>query len=152
MNRRVLALDLATKTGWAFWTGRSLHSGMKNLKAKTDGLRLLALYRWLTLTIHGAHGVDVIAVERAAGGKRGAANEVLPALRGIVHLVAAQNGSIPIVETAPTSLKKFAVGNGRASKDEMVLAAKKFWPHQEIKTDDQADALCLLRWALETAE
>lgn len=39
---------------------------------------------------------------------------------------------------APSSLKKFGTGNGRASKDEMVAAAQ--LAHPEIKDDNIADA------------
>jgi hypothetical protein len=52
-------------------------------------------------------------------------------------------------------LKKFATGNGRASKDDMIKKAnmlvgeKGFHPehNHEITDDNEADAICLLAYA-----
>lgn len=40
-----------------------------------------------------------------------------------------------------SAAKRAATGRGRASKEEMVEAARKRWPHIEILGDDHADAL-----------
>ena len=42
---------------------------------------------------------------------------------------------------APTTLKKFATGSGRATKEDMLRAAKKKWP--TVSNDHEADALWL---------
>ena len=49
----------------------------------------------------------------------------------------------PIATPAPATVKKYATGNGRASKDEMVAAAVRGFPQVRIKGNDEADALAL---------
>lgn len=49
-------------------------------------------------------------------------------------------------DVAPSSLKKFATGNGRASKDDMVNSARDLWPM--CPNNDEADAFHLARWGL----
>jgi crossover junction endodeoxyribonuclease RuvC len=53
----------------------------------------------------------------------------------------------PIVEVAPATLKKFATGNGRASKDEMIGALASRHGHA-FKSNDEADAFALLMLGL----
>lgn len=53
----------------------------------------------------------------------------------------------PIVEVAPATLKKFATGNGRASKDEMIGALASRHMHA-FTSNDEADAFALLMLGL----
>lgn len=50
---------------------------------------------------------------------------------------------IDVVEIPPTSRSKLATGNGRAGKDEVLLAVAKNYPDFDIKNNDQADAVVL---------
>jgi crossover junction endodeoxyribonuclease RuvC len=43
----------------------------------------------------------------------------------------------------PTSLKKFATGQGTASKERMTVAAQREWPGVDFPTDDAVDAAWL---------
>jgi Holliday junction resolvasome RuvABC endonuclease subunit len=43
------------------------------------------------------------------------------------------------------TIKKCATGKGNADKQAMIEAAKHAWPDQDIKDDNQADALWVLR-------
>jgi len=56
----------------------------------------------------------------------------------------AQDVGAVISRVSPSEIKKHAVGKGNAKKDELVVAAARKWPDQDIKTNDQADALWLL--------
>ncbi|WP_235671152.1 crossover junction endodeoxyribonuclease RuvC [Tomitella fengzijianii] len=51
--------------------------------------------------------------------------------------------AIPVAEVAPTTLKKWATGHGRATKSQVVAAMRALWPHTTIRDDNQADALAL---------
>lgn len=50
---------------------------------------------------------------------------------------------IPVVDVSTSTLKKFATGNGRAEKAEVVDAMRSLWPHAVVRDDNQADALAL---------
>lgn len=50
---------------------------------------------------------------------------------------------IPVSTCAPKSLKKFATGNGNASKRLMLTTARAMFPDTPIRDDNQADAVFL---------
>ncbi len=50
---------------------------------------------------------------------------------------------IPVVEVGVTTLKKFATGDGKADKREVMTAMQDLWPHARIRDDNQSDALTL---------
>ncbi|MCZ9631332.1 crossover junction endodeoxyribonuclease RuvC [Rhodococcus sp. BH5] len=50
---------------------------------------------------------------------------------------------IPVVEVSATTLKKYATGDGRADKREVVNAMRDLWPHARVRNDNEADALAL---------
>ncbi|WP_454835829.1 crossover junction endodeoxyribonuclease RuvC [Rhodococcus qingshengii] len=50
---------------------------------------------------------------------------------------------IPVVEVGATTLKKYATGDGRADKREVVNAMRDLWPHAKVRNDNEADALAL---------
>ena len=63
------------------------------------------------------------------------------------HLLAfCEENNIPFLSIPVGTVKAFATGKGNASKDMMILAARKKWPSIEIgpKEDDKADALWIL--------
>jgi Holliday junction resolvasome RuvABC endonuclease subunit len=62
---------------------------------------------------------------------------------GILEAIATRVG-LPIIDIAVPTIKKFATGNGKAVKDEMVTAARKFG--YKGNSDHEADAVCLLNY------
>lgn len=48
-----------------------------------------------------------------------------------------------VVEVAPGNLKKYATGNGKAGKDEMLAAAIRRYPNAEVTNNNVADAVHL---------
>lgn len=50
---------------------------------------------------------------------------------------------VPMVEVGPTVRAKYGTGNGKAGKDEVVIAVTRRYPSVEFKVNDEADALIL---------
>ena len=142
-----LALDPATNTGVAdsyglltTWhlsgAGAGYHYG-----AGLVDLRRRIIKRWK------AYPFQRIVVELAsiASIKSGKTAARLAALHGAICDAAYMLGKLPVRTVQPTKLKKFATGNGRADKADMITFAKGQGadPHD----DNQADAWHLLQWA-----
>ena len=67
------------------------------------------------------------------------------------HLTAwCEHHNIPYQGVPVGTIKKHATGKGNAGKDEMIAAAKARG-HDPVD-DNEADALALLHWAIETQE
>lgn len=149
-GRAILALDLATKTGWAAispgW-GRPEH-GVQDFslhRGDSPGMRYVRFRAWLE-ALAGGLRPGVIVYEQAHM-RGGAATEIAIGLATRAQEVAAQIGAEhAAVHTA--TLKKHATGNGRAGKAEMIAAARTRW-HVEPADDNAADALCLLSYWLD---
>lgn len=113
------------------------------LRLKEIALRL----QWFTVE-HGYHsGSNVVCMEGASHHSKNRTNDI-GEMRGAVILTLLHLELDPII-IPPKRLKKFATGNGDASKQQMVNAAIKFWDVIP-NTDDEADALWLatLAWGL----
>ena len=149
----VLALDLATATGWALWDGHGvLTHGVQDLslrRGESPGMRFRRLRRFLRQVI-GADVehpcVEVVAYEQAHHrGGHATATAI-----GLVTVVLEECARYDIdhsgVHTA--TLKKHATGSGRSGKPAMIAAACKRWG-VEVTDHNEADALCVLAWALE---
>lgn len=135
----ILALDIAKQTGWALCDGRT---GTLDLSdSATDYGRMGAAFsNWLANTITERKITDLI-VERPFN--RGGNTYHLTGLAFTAQAVAYLH-SIRRYECPPRELKKFATGNGNASKDEMIAAAQLLdW---RVQDDHQADAALLIEW------
>lgn len=139
---RILALDPATKCGWAHSSGAS---GTWDLSVKADessGMRLIRLQAKL-LEIKKTVGVDLVVFEASRNLQYGNAVRVAAQIQGVVELVCT-NECIEYRGYSASEIKKHATGSGGAKKDKMIEAAKKKWPKVEIVDDNHADALWLL--------
>jgi Holliday junction resolvasome RuvABC endonuclease subunit len=138
----VLALDLGTATGFAIWKGGEILSGVKKLRhdRRASGARFLDFRNWLIETIN-AHNICSVFFERVYGHKGTDAAHVYG---GFMYALAAvcEEESIRCVGIPVTTIKKYATGNGRATKEEMIAAARSrgFNPVD----DNSADALAIL--------
>jgi Holliday junction resolvasome RuvABC endonuclease subunit len=83
-------------------------------------------------------GVDLVVMEDAPTALQGNAGRVLLHLQGTLRLELKRN-KIPYMILSPSTLKKFATGNGSADKTAMALAAFKRLG-REYGTDDECDA------------
>jgi hypothetical protein len=143
----VLALDLGTKTGWALQgADRTITSGtneFKNDRWQGGGMRFLRFKKWLTEIKQMAGGLDAVFVEEV---RRHAGVDAAHAFGGFLAHVTAwcEHHQIPY-EAVPVGT---ATGKGNANKDAMIAAARGrgFDPID----DNEADAIAILFWALES--
>ena len=147
----ILALDLAKMTGWAvIKNGAVAASGTEDFGAMRDkmdghnGHMFVALQHLLRRRLLKFPHISLVVWERAH--HRGG-----PATRIAVGLVShvmswAVRESIGIADVHSGTLKKFATGNHKAGKDDMVFAASKF-AGRRIESDDEADAILVGMWA-----
>lgn len=157
IETRILALDVATRTGWAFSDGERQESGVASFELKhgeSTPTRYVRFSQWLREMLDRYRPEMVIYEQPGARQPSGAAAEVLYALTTRVAEAAELRG-LACVTLAPAALKKWATSNGNASKDAMIVAAaEKQRQHVEDWIahlrrpggDNEADALLLLFW------
>lgn len=147
MSLRILALDLADTTGWArLYANGEIKSGVLSLKLRDDETPGARWQRARKTILELAAGVELITWERivarsavwAASTLFGLETQVLE----VCHILGAD-----ALTVMPATLKKFACGNGRAKKPEILAAARKRWPKVTFATHDEADARFVLEWA-----
>ena len=142
----VLAMDLGDTAGYAHTCGVSGNWIYKKRRGDSPGLRFLKLRNWLERFLDN-HKTSLIAYEQAHH-RGGAATHVLHGYIATVEQVAAER-NLELSARHSASIKKFATNNGRASKEEMIVAALQFGGYPQ--DDNEADAICLLR-LVETEE
>ena len=138
-NLPIFALDPGRQTGWAFLADdNTLIYGTSKFIWPTHGETLARFADWLAdkLTkLEPAH----LAYESPI--RFGGGWELMTQFAGVIKLVCWRR-EILVSEVAPTTVKKVATGSGKASKMEMMAAARhRGWTP---KTDHEADALWIL--------
>ena len=147
----ILALDLGTTTGWALRNlrGRIL-SGTAEFKPhrfEGGGMRYLRFERWLDETLRLAGDVEAVYFEEV---RRHIGVDAAHAYGGFLagltawceeHAIAYQGVPVGII-------KRFIAGKGNADKAAVIAAVRErgFTPAD----DNEADAIAILLWAIET--
>ncbi len=149
MIRKVLAIDLGTKTGWAIHQeDGTITSGVENFKPgrfEGGGMRYLRFKRWLSEIKNSSDGIDAIYFEEVRRHAGVDAAHCYGAFMG--HLTAwCEHHQIPYQGVPVGTIKKHATGKGNADKQAMIEAAKSLGHSPE--DDNQADAICLLHYAI----
>ena len=149
----VLALDLGQHTGWALAYPRGpITSGTETFKAgrfEGGGMPLLRFAAWLDELQAKAGPLTAVVFEEVRAHRGTAAAHTYGAFLG--QLTAwCELHQVPYQGVPVGTIKKHATGKGNASKDEMV-ASVRARGHQPVD-DNEADALALLHWAIETQE
>lgn len=151
----ILAVDPGSRLGWALSLGGVRESGVEDFslrRGESPGARYLRLRRWLAeiddLAQRTTERHLELIVYEAAHHRGGAATEVACGFTTRLQEHAAATDGCECVSVHTATLKKRTTGNGRASKDDMIAAARERWKC-EPADDNEADALCLLAFAIE---
>lgn len=138
----ILAIDPATKCGWAHSCGAS---GVWDLSVRRDesgGMRLIRLRAKLS-ELYDTSPFDVLVYEAArnAAPKMQGALVVQAMIQGAIITWCEDNG-VEYRGYSPTEIKKHATGKGKANKGLMLESARKNFGR--VSDDNEADALWLL--------
>jgi Holliday junction resolvasome RuvABC endonuclease subunit len=152
-NSTILALDLGTHTGWALHQlDSTITSGTEHFKPQRfegGGMRFLRFKRWLAELLTTCGHINAVYFEEV---RRHAGVDAAHAYGGFMgHLTAwCEHHKIPYQGVPVGTIKKHATGKGNAGKDEMIASVqlRGYAPCD----DNEADALALLHWAIETQE
>jgi hypothetical protein len=144
----ILALDLATRTGWALRSGDRIESGVEDFsprRGESPGMRYVMFRKWLERI--GA-GINIIVYEQNFR-RGGHATEVAAGFSTRVQEFCAER-KIEYTTVNAMTLKKWATGSGKSDKSAMIEQAKKhlqLYGSSVTLDDNQADAILILRYA-----
>jgi crossover junction endodeoxyribonuclease RuvC len=146
---RLLALDLATKTGWALQENGQIESGVEDfapIRHESAGMRWLKFRRWIDWIAGERWTPELIIFERWVATRTGVASEITAGFT--TRMVEfCDERKIEYVAISPSELKKWVTGRGNASKHDMLEAVARRW--RRVDDDNEADALALLHYAIE---
>ena len=146
----ILAIDPGTKTGWAALYKGHIESGTHEFttaRGSSPGLRFLRFRSWLADMFRMTEP-DLVVYERPHM-RGGYATDLLVGFTTRIQEECAdpsRNIECEAVHTA--TLKKATTGSGRAGKDEMAAVAEERFG-KSVEDDNEADALCLLWYAMQ---
>ena len=149
----VLAIDLGTTTGWAMRTmdGQLAHgfTSFRPSRYEGGGMRYLRFKRWLSDMRHLASDIHSVYFEEV---RRHAGVDAAHVYGGLLATLTAwcEHHNLPYQGVPVGTIKRHATGKGNASKDEVMQAMRALG--HPVTDDNEADALALLHWALDTQE
>ena len=151
---RILAIDPANRSGWAYRDGDNAPLYGSWLIAKPGdahpGDRLLR-FRDGLIEFLAVHPAELVACEDSHFGSLNHETAAMHAeLRGVLKLIAREHGA-RYVAYKPNTIKKFATGYGLAKKPQMVRACKLQFGIDPVD-DNVADALFILELARQDRE
>jgi hypothetical protein len=147
----MLALDLGTTTGWALRAHDGLiASGTVSFRPSRydgGGMRYLRFTNWLTELDQLSGPIAAIWYEEV---RRHAGTDAAHVYGGLMATLTAwaELRGVPYQGAPVGTVKKHATGSGNAGKPAMIAAAhaRGFNPSD----DNEADAIAILLWAIET--
>lgn len=152
----ILAIDAATRTGWAFLdveagvSGASIFSGWQDFSVKDrgstyHGLVMTRFERWLRETINELQPALIAYEIPHIGLQNRVSNNTTRLVLGGLYCTTMKvldEHRLAWVDVPPKEHKKVVTGKGNASKSE-VLAAVRNLGH-DVDNTDQADAVAIL--------
>lgn len=151
IDRTLLALDLGTTTGWALrdHTGLITSGTVSFRPGRYDGggMRYLRFSNWLGELDRLSGPIAAIWFEEVRNHKGVDASHIYGGLMATLTAWAELRG-VPYQGVPVGTIKKHATGKGNANKAAMIAAtrARGFSPAD----DNEADAIAILLWAIET--
>jgi Holliday junction resolvasome RuvABC endonuclease subunit len=143
----ILAIDAATKTGWALIKdGKVYESGVQDFskrRGESNGAIFLRFRSWLSRMLDG---VSFVCYELAHN-RGGAATEIANNLTGRIQEACFER-SIEYAPVHSATLKKWACGSGKADKVQMIERATTLLGRPPID-DNEADSVLMGAWAWE---
>ncbi|MTH96406.1 hypothetical protein [Roseibium sp. RKSG952] len=149
--RPVLALDLGTTTGWAL---RSLDglittgtASFKTGRYDGGGMRYLRFTNWLNELDRLSGPIGTIWFEEV---RRHAGTDAAHVYGGLLASLTswAEMRGIPYEGVPVGTIKRYATGKGNANKAAMIAEARA--RGYSPADDNEADAIAILHWAIET--
>jgi len=152
---RIVGIDPGTRCGFALLEGdRVIASGEWDLtprRYESSGMRFVKFERSLgeMFDILNRHNKTktVVAYEEVRRHMGTDAAHIYGGLVAIIQAMCIKLDALEYLGIPVGTVKKQATGKGNASKEDMIAAARKHWPHLPISSENQADAL----WIAETA-
>ena len=169
-ERKILALDLGTKTGWATNTRTIVDikikptgdialndsrylSGTRIFDGEISGWRYRAFKGWLDVQIERLKIQHIVYEETFSKGAYAA--RILHGFLAVLQYVYAEHypteQRFTMQKVHPGTLKKFATGNGHAKKEQMIKACHVKFGYTPAD-DNEADALLLLQYQIQKDE
>jgi Holliday junction resolvasome RuvABC endonuclease subunit len=150
-SRAILSLDLGTTTGWAMQlAGGVIESGTTSFRPSRydgGGMRYLRFRGWLASIAADAAGIEAIYFEEV---RRHIGTDAAHLYGGFLATLTAwcEQNSIPYEGVPVGTIKRHVTGKGNADKTAVVEAirARGFKPAD----DNEADAIAILLWAIDT--
>jgi hypothetical protein len=147
----ILALDLGTTTGWALRSrDGEITSGTVSFKPSRyegGGIRYLRFRSWLEELTHYVGAFGAVHFEEV---RRHAGTDAAHVYGGLLGTLTSwcEHREIAYQAVPVGTIKRFATGKGNADKVAMLAAIRQrgFAPSD----DNEADALAILLWAMET--
>ena len=150
-SRTILALDLGTTTGWAIQDHDGLiTSGTASFRpGRYDGggMRYLRFTNWLTEIDRLSGPIEAIYFEEV---RRHVGTDAAHVYGGLMASLTswAELRGVPYQGVPVGTIKRHATGKGNAPKAAMITAARA--RGYSPADDNEADAIAILHWALET--
>jgi crossover junction endodeoxyribonuclease RuvC len=147
----VLALDLGTKTGWALYNGNKILSGVEDFSLKANeknrqGKRFEKFEEFLDL-MHKEYNINHVFFEKVMQHHKSRAAAAIYNGFWAVLINWCEKNKINYVGMAVGTIKLFIAGKGNASKEDVINSVKNRG-FNDIKDDNEADALALLLYAI----
>lgn len=133
----ILALDIATKTGWKTKTSSGVWD-LKPNRGESEGMRVVR-FKSKVRELINLEQINLISYERPAGLHKSSimvASEMIGVLKDLCIEL-----KIDLACYSSSEIKKYATGKGNANKDEMIKTAIKLGYNP--KDDNEADAIHL---------
>ncbi len=138
----IIGIDASlTATGWCVLDGEHVDTG--RIRSKLKGVERLLEIEGELLKMLTAFNPALVCIEGYSFGSKGMAVYQIGELGGIIRRLLHVH-SIPWIEIAPVSVKKFATGKGNTKKEQVIAHVLSRWG-VHFDTSDEADAFVLAK-------